>query len=94
MIFLIWFRYKVLTVLEQEFDYRPATRGLPKGPFNALTRHIRKLGGNEYDGAIAFMLVQAGALTGDSADAQAFIARVESIAASLMYRTILKGRYE
>jgi hypothetical protein len=34
---------------------------------------IRSIGGNEYDGAIAFMLVQLGCLTGADEQARTFI---------------------
>jgi hypothetical protein len=84
---MIWYRAKVLRVLRDDFDYKPAVPGLQSVSFNAVTRHIRKQGGNEYDGAIGFMLVQCNALmtmSGDDAEAQAFVVRIQSIAERLM----------
>jgi hypothetical protein len=55
---LIWYRTKVLRILTYEFDYKPAVPGWQTQVFNSLTKQIKNQGGNEYDGAIAFMLVQ------------------------------------
>ena len=54
MLLLIWFRTKVLRVLRDELKYDPAVPGVQSEVFNALTKQIRKIGGNEYDAAVAF----------------------------------------
>lgn len=70
---LTWFRSKVLAVLEQELSYKPSVPGLQSATFNAITKQGRGAGWNEYDAAIAFMLVQLGVLPKPlSADASVF----------------------
>jgi hypothetical protein len=92
MILMIGYRAKVLRVLRDDFDYKPAVPGLQSVPFNRVTRDIREQGGNEYDAAIGFMAVQCDILLtkrGDDAEVQAFVARIESIAERLMPKTKL-----
>ena len=76
MIRLIWYRTKVLRVLKEEFDYYPAIPGFQMEVFNACTRQVRSNGGNEYDAAIAFMMIQISALMGNSDSNRAFTNRV------------------
>lgn len=45
---------------------RDVTPGWQSEVFNGVTRHIKKQGGNEYDGAIGFMLVQIESLQDDT----------------------------
>lgn len=90
MVGIIWHRTKVLQVLKDHFQYKPAVPGWQSDIFNNVTRYnIRKQNGNEYDGAIAFMLVQINSLMGDDPEAKAFIREVEIVAAKLMPRTKL-----
>jgi len=85
MIFIIWYRTKVLHVLKEAFQYKPTMLGWQSEIFNGVTRQIRKQGGNEYDGAVGFMLVMARSLPDPTTpEARAFIARVEVTAATLM----------
>lgn len=55
---MIWYRSKVLSILIEKFNYKPAAPSHQAIVFNAITKKIKKKGGNEYDGAIGFMLVQ------------------------------------
>jgi hypothetical protein len=65
MIFLIWYRAKVLEVLKREFGYELPRDKTSAGLFNHVSRRVRALGGNAYDGAIAFILVCTRALPND-----------------------------
>ncbi len=65
MLRMIWYRSKVLNILENEFEYKPAVPGWQSKQFNAVTRHLKKQGGNEYDGAVGFILVQINSLRED-----------------------------
>jgi hypothetical protein len=85
----IWYRSKVLRVLQDEFDYKPAIPGWQKETLNGVTRHIKARGGNEYDGAIAFMLVTITAMSGADGEARAFMREKQDIAARLMPRARL-----
>ena len=58
MLGIIWHRSKVLNVLKTMFQYDPNLSGPQRATFNAVTKQMRKIGGNEYDSAVAFMLVQ------------------------------------
>jgi hypothetical protein len=42
MILMIGYRAKVLRVLRDDFDYKPAVPGLQSAPFNRVTRDIRE----------------------------------------------------
>jgi hypothetical protein len=55
---LVWFRAGALRVITKDFSYEPAIPGFQSDAFNSITREIRKSGGNQYDAAIFFMLVQ------------------------------------
>lgn len=89
MLGMIWYRSKVLRVLKEEFRYEPAVPGWQSETFNGITRHMKGQGGNEYDGAIAFMLVTVSAMTGTDMKAQAFMREKQEIAAQLMPRARL-----
>jgi len=72
---IIWHRSKVLNVLKTMFQYEPNLRGPQRATFNGVTKQMRKLGGNEYDSAVAFMLVQlevGSGLTGGDDDWKRF----------------------
>jgi hypothetical protein len=60
---LVWFRTKTLRVVKVDLGYDAAVPGMQTASFNAVTRNARNAGGNEYDAAIAFMLVQLGMLS-------------------------------
>ena len=60
---LVWFRTKALRVVTQDLAYNAAVPGFQGAVFNAVTRQVRTNAGNEYDAAIAFMLVQLGSLS-------------------------------
>jgi hypothetical protein len=60
---LVWFRTKTLRVIKVDLAYDAAVPGMQTTTFNAVTRSARSAGGNEYDAAIAFMLVQLGVLS-------------------------------
>lgn len=64
---LIWFRAKVLQVLRIDFNYEPAVPGVQTKVFNTVTKEVRKSKGNEFDAAVAFMVIQADAIK-DSED--------------------------
>lgn len=57
------FKAKTLEVLKCDLDYFVATPGLQQELFDKVTRTARELGINEYDAAIAFMLLQLKALS-------------------------------
>ena len=40
------------------FQYEPKLKGSQRDTFNAVTRQIKSIGGNQYDAAVAFMMVQ------------------------------------
>ena len=63
---IISYRSKVLRVLDQEFNYKPAVPGQQAQVFNAITKQIKERNGNEYDGAIAFMMIQIDSLMSNS----------------------------
>ncbi|RRQ20187.1 hypothetical protein D5687_10645 [Guyparkeria sp. SCN-R1] len=81
----IWYRTKVLRILRESFGYEPAVPGWQSKVFNDVTKHAKKQGGNEYDGAIVFMIVQIEALK-DSEDLEVieWKSRMSSIVSSLM----------
>lgn len=83
---LIWHRAKVMQVIHSEFDYKPAVPGWQGDIFNAVTRQIRKRGGNEFDSACAFMLVQAAAVSGGDKASREFSERIRSKAIALVSR--------
>lgn len=56
MIGLMWHRAKALRIIRDDFGYNPAVPGFQSELFNGVTKQMRKIGGNEYDSAIAFML--------------------------------------
>lgn len=60
---LIWFRARVLQILKSELDYNVATPGHQQESFNRATREAYENNLNEYDSAIAFMLITLSTLT-------------------------------
>ena len=56
------FRGKTVLVIQKDFDYDPVGPGQTH-VLREVCKQLRKLGGNEYDAAIAFMFVQIDALT-------------------------------
>ncbi|MEQ1863549.1 MAG: hypothetical protein ABL996_02735 [Micropepsaceae bacterium] len=92
MLRIIWYRTKVMRILYDEYAYQPAVPGWQTEGFNRVTRHIKERGGNEYDGACAFMLVQISVLNQISAldrgatESQGFIERIERTTARLLPR--------
>lgn len=73
MLGLIWYRSKALRVLRDQYDYNPAVPGSQAAVFNACIKQVRTNVGNEYDAAIAFMLIQMDALVGKSDSNDRFI---------------------
>ena len=71
MIGIIFYRAKVISVIHHEFNYKPAVPGWQSPVFNDITRQVRKMGGNEYDGATAFMLTLANSMPEEGVDGQA-----------------------
>lgn len=59
---LVWFRTKTLKVITEDLQYKPAVPGFQTTAFKSVTRAARANRWNECDAAIAFMLVQLGAL--------------------------------
>lgn len=55
---LVVFRAKTLAILDREMQYSVDTPGLQQEAFNKTTRGAHECGLNEYDAAIAFMLIQ------------------------------------
>jgi hypothetical protein len=70
----IWFQTKVLQILRNQYDYVPAK--FQMGVLNSSSRQMRENGGNEYDAAIAFMLIQVGSLSGETESNEDFITKV------------------
>lgn len=54
---------KALQVIRNELSYDAAIPGHQLDTFDWSTRQVKTYGGNEYDAAITFMLVQLGTLT-------------------------------
>ena len=40
------------------FQYEPELKGFQRDTFNAVTRQIKSIKGNQYDAAVTFMMVQ------------------------------------
>lgn len=82
---MIWYRTKVLSVLSEQFGYKPDVPGMQSEIFNSVTRQIKKQGGNEYDGAIGFMLVLTDSMQSDTnKEVLEWKTRITQIAHSLM----------
>lgn len=54
----IWYRTKVLSVLQKEFSYNPAVPGLQSPVFNEVTKMFLKNKWSEYDAAAYFIIIQ------------------------------------
>ena len=52
------FRVKVIAILKNDFSYEPDLSGDLYEIFKLLTKTTKKTGGNQYDAAIAYMLMQ------------------------------------
>ena len=66
------FRSKVIKVLKEHFLYKP-TSPLQRPILDGIILQAKRKGGNEYDAAIMFMMVQMNSLEGTGPDVQSFI---------------------
>ena len=82
---MMWYRAKVLKIIEKDYVYKVAVPGWQTKIFNETTRHIKQQGGNEYDAAISFMLIQSNSIIDTKAEeAKSFIENIEYISMRLM----------
>lgn len=81
---MISFRAKVMAVLQQEFGYKPAVPGWQGQLFNTLTQTVKKGGGNEYDGAVAFMLALSKSLPEEDEEVRRFKEKTFTTATALV----------
>lgn len=90
---MLRFKQKTLGVIVSELEYNPSVPGIQGASFNQAARFVKQQGGNEYDAAIAFMLIQIGVMLdsggGNIDDSRAFIRDKYKLIESLIPKSII-----